>query len=319
MNARRWIGSGAAAALLAAASPLAAERAVSFAVDGCAALDRAAVERMAFLDRALQSAPASAEPVRVRIRCAGEKAEVTVELDGRRAARTVELAGFPAGSRDRVIALAVAELAAVAVSIAVGSPARRLGPARPGRALPVKAEERVELTAAPEPAATQNLEIAGRLSMLGRGNALFGVGVGYTHLLGPFALTVDAHYDHGEVPSSLGRVAMDMAGGGARVALPARLGPVRFDPAVGFRVGALRLSGIAANRTVDADELTGPAGGPLASLGAALSTGAGFVRIGGEVGYLAFKMRADIDDVTERKIKIRGAWLTAQVGAGFDW
>ena len=241
----------------------------------------------------------------IRIRCIVDPpaAAITLELDGRTLSRAVDLAAVPEASRERVLALAMAELVAVALT-----------PDRPSA--PIASIE-IEPTAV-DPVAPRNLEVLARASALGDGRVL-GVGAAYTFRAPPLALQIDAHYDHGSHESVLGRVAIDQAGGGVRLGADVRLGPLQFGPALGLRIGVLRLSGVPASGDIHATHLTGPTGGPFASLGAALAVGDAYVRAGAEIGYLALGLRARVDDRSERVIEIGGPWMTAVVGAGFGW
>jgi hypothetical protein len=282
----------------------------------CLQIDQAAVRRLVGVELGSALAVDGTNATsRVLVRCDAQRVQLTFEADGRTLRRDVDLEGVAREGRNRLLALAIAELVAASRSeltpevAAPIAPAPAATPASTATAMPTLARDDMRRF-------RLSISATGRGFFAGTG-LLGGAGVRlakhHAHHLGWLA---DIDFVHGRGSSALGTVSSDVLSVGTALQFHKSWSRISVQGGVGLRGGAARLGGDAMGRTdVTASSLWAPWGGAMLAGGASFApTRRLLVELGIEAGYTFLPVRGLITG--QDNISVEGAWVGLQIGIG---
>ena len=314
---------------------------VEIAVDGCRELSADSLRRLAAIEVEAVLRDRDRDPVGGELALSVSCRDQTVELTGgwsgagERIRRRFPLAEVPASSRERYLALAVAEVAALVVA---GGAAARLTfrePADwmpPGPVAPSSRHSRQPSTGEPPPSSaprptgssidTGPIPRFAGIGAIGRATfapaaRMQGAGI---RISGLGMLSADAIFEYGRREAMLGHVSVLAGSVGVSLDLGRSWGRFRLAGGPGARLGVVRFTGVPADRSVVGSSFTGPTVGPFAAASARCAI---IDRVelyaAGEAGAALIGIRSDVESNAAAEVRTTGPWLAVDLGARWGW
>ena len=235
--------------------------------------------------------------------------------------RSVALSPAEATVRDRVVAIAIAELVSASWIELAANPAPRAEPAGARPPVAVLAQATSASQRSSPGLLDRRLRVSAVIStqvFFTDVHALLGAGLrlsadAWKHL--GWAVDVLAH--HGDVDTHLGEVAVDTATLGIAGVAHRNWSRVGLRAGLGFRMGATSLRGLPPEAgMVMGKGLVWAGGGPFGTFGVVVAAGRGLVvELQTEGGYWVFPTGGLVDG--RREVAVEGPWIGLQAGVGF--
>lgn len=290
---------------------------VQLAIDlGCPALDAAEVRRIATMELRGQLAEGESSRTHVLAECSADSVRLRVDdrSSGRSLERTLKLADSAPPLRERLVALAIAELVVASQSQSQSPNAPRGGPAsaaEAGAALAVEAPPRDAAAAV----SRMRFLAQASLAVLGGPLVLYGGGVRFVwEPLEVVGLEAELVFDHGTYSVGRGPVSVDRPALSLAVNARLRRGAFVFRGLAGLAGGAVWFGG-------DPRALDGAAG-VRPWLGALAGAAATMVVLGGvsvdlrvEGGWSIVSVAHFVEGASQ--VGVTGPWLGLRLGAGW--
>jgi hypothetical protein len=295
------------AAVAASAPAHAREPPVWLEID-CADVNAAEVRRIAAIELHAELAASPEGVTRVRMACADGKLELHVDdpVTGKTVERAIALDQVAPAARDRLIALAIAELVGASWGELALHPQPVVEPMG-ARAPPAVRAAVLETVRHP-----LRIEAVGQVRALPNGpDLMLGGGVRIGERRGNWAWSIDVIADHGETATPLGDVTVDAISAGASLLWTRHA----FALGAGLRGGPGWLAGTPSMRSVAGGTVAGAWGGPFASAGAQLEIRRVLaVELTGEGGWSLMSITGRVAGASD--VALDGPWLGVQLGVG---
>jgi hypothetical protein len=300
------------------------ELAVSLSVDACAEVDAAEVRRLFTLELGT-SVPDAIETdddaaIRVDVTCDGALVQLRVEdpLTGKSLSRRISLGDK---GRERLLALAVMELLVASWIELEATPVPEVEPADRRSAVGARTSaRRIATRRLPPPAPRWRTTTSVVGALVASSPGMHG-GAGLRIVFDApngFGWAADLIAESTSETLDQGTVNVSTLAAGLSVHAHRDWRALRMRGAAGARVGAATLSGDPSGPGVVGSSVTGLEGGPFgrATLGVEpvrhLSFG-----LSAELGYHLFSVSGFVDGAEQTSVE--GAWLAAQLSAGWVW
>jgi hypothetical protein len=302
--------------LLPAGAAHAQTQVVLLDVADCEGASGAEVEKLAALELAprMHVVEASEAPVLTgSVRCESPHARITVTDPARVEALTIQidLAAAAPQARQRLLALALAELITTSQLEGSGPPA-----AQPA-AQPEPDDGDDETTDSSDAMVRGELSVWVAPSIAFAADPalpLYGGELGAAHAFGPLLVSLDAHAHFGQSARDSSEVALRVLSLGAFAGLLIVDDDVQLSAGPGFRLGHAAMTTSAPDAGLDARDLSGIWLGPalMAALHLPLAAPT-LLRLAVEGGYVA-KPIVGFDEDGADRLALRGPWLTLGLG-----
>jgi hypothetical protein len=317
---------------------------VDLAGGACARLDAAVLRRAAdtearavMRDRArTMKAPAA---LALTLRCRDDSVELTGSADDGGATlpvtRRFDLGDAPAAGRERYLALALAEIAALVVEAGAAERPVHVAADDAGAEASSDSDRDSEpahtaLAAGRRAGATTRgawaaavdgprprvagVGVIGRVTFSPAGR-MKGAGV---RVAGLGLLSADAIFEVGDRSAMLGHVSIKALSLGLSVEVGRSWGRLRVAGGPGARLGLVHLEGVPADRSIEGRSFTGPTAGPFALAGARYVVAERLeIYTAGEAGVALVGVHSNVE--TDADIRTRGTWLSVDLGARWGW
>jgi len=276
------------------------------------------------LGAAVNPPDAPATITQVRLLCESGLYLLRMEdpVTGKSLARRIEPAALAPSARERLLALAIAELVSASWTELEWNPEPAVEPAGP-RATPEVRQAALEVVRirAPLPAPKSSLRVAAVLdgrSFPSGPDLLLGGGVRLAQDRGShLTLCIDVLVDRGTAQVPIGEVAVDTVTASARVQLEQRFALVALHAGAGLRAGWAQLEGRTQSPQVMSGSVAGPSGGVLGAAGARLGIARRLsLEVVGEGGWVLFPITGRVGGVGSHDVALDGAWVGAQLAVG---
>lgn len=311
----------AVALILASQNTLGAQTqpAVALEIDSCVPVRSAEVRRLLGLElgTTLLERPRP-DVTRVSASCASPEVVIRVDdsVTGKVVQRTIALAQVPEGVRDRLLAVAIAEL--VVASWAELGLRRSEAPIVAERAPAAVQRAALAVVRSKTPPGEEHAHVLGAFSarrLWSGTGTLLGGGARLHWLWRRVALGLDVTAEKGEPSTSVGSVSVTSIGGGAALLAWVRQERGTLWGGGGGRLALAQLQGNTDLDIVRARSLTAVWGGPMGLCGATLSVNRLVVlAFGLEVGYVTRPVRALV--LGDPEVALEGPWISAHLALG---